>query len=516
MASPDIYSLEVERHTLSGLINHQEVFPDVDQFIDDDCFYSKVNRTIFCVFREKASKGEKVDNVILGAAIKNLGITFKDSLDIYDYLDSLALSQITKKATIESCKELVKYKVRRNILNSLKETARFVQSCGNMSIDEIISGCDEKYNNEIASLTMQDEPVDMFGELKGMVMERAQNPVSQIGLVTPYDYFNKLYGGLRAGNGLYAICSRPKHGKSTWLLEMAKGVYEKNNCPVLILDTEMDTEVNQFRAASSTTDIGMWHLESGMWSKNHELADRIKYLDELDKYKGKIWHMKVANVPIDRVLSIMRRWYYKHVGRNGKALMIYDYIKITGETLGRNQAEHQVIGEKINKLNETGGELGVPLFSAMQLNREAENERDDSAAIALSDRLQQYAALVAIFRRKRLAEIAEDGEEFGTHKFIPLATRFQGEFAAGHMDLVKVPIVKASKATKKSEGADDGVVIKREHVYKENYLNYLIKNFRISEKGSLQQIIDKKFNSGSTDDENRDEEKDVFHYQLTK
>src|SRR5690606_25027910 len=99
----------------------------------------------------------------------------------------------------------------------------------------------------------------------------------------------------------------------------------------------------------------------------------------------------------------------------------------------------QAIGEKINHLNDIQNELpNTHLWAAMQLNRSAEDGRDDSSAIAVSDRLQWFAAFVAIFRRKWLDEIGEDGPEFGTHKMIPTATRFQGKDSAGHHDMINI------------------------------------------------------------------------------
>ena len=78
---------------------------------------------------------------------------------------------------------------------------------------------------------------------------------------------------------------------------------------------------------------------------------------------------------------------------------------------------------------------------------------------------------MAIFRRKTPEEIAAEGEEYGTHKLIPLATRFQGRDAQGHHDLVRVA---------------DGNRFK----YVPNFINYNIENFRVSEHGTLQDIIE--------------------------
>ncbi len=175
----------------------------------------------------------------------------------------------------------------------------------------------------------------------------------------------------------------------------------------------------------------------------------------------------------------------KHVGRDNKCIIAYDYVKLTGEKVDRNWAEHQAIGEKIDKLKRVAEEIKAPLVTAMQMNRSGEshnrnsaNLTDDSSAISLSDRLQWFATFVAIFRRKTLDEIAMDGERFGTHKLIPLKTRFQGREAAGHQDLVRRRIV---------ENINGNEV--RSERFVNNFINFRVENFKVREEGSLVDII---------------------------
>jgi replicative DNA helicase len=75
-----IYSLQVERHVLSGLIRHQNLFADVDLFINENDFFHEVHSTIYAVYKNTQYKGEKVDKVLLAEKIKNLGISFKDDI----------------------------------------------------------------------------------------------------------------------------------------------------------------------------------------------------------------------------------------------------------------------------------------------------------------------------------------------------------------------------------------------------------------------------------------------------
>ena len=65
----------------------------------------------------------------------------------------------------------------------------------------------------------------------------------------------------------------------------------------------------------------------------------------------------------------------------------------------------------------------------------------------------------------------EDGD-FGTHKLIPLKTRWQGREAAGHHDRVRRTFADGRQA------------------WVNNYLNYNVQNFSVEERGSLEDIIE--------------------------
>jgi replicative DNA helicase len=486
-----IYSLQVERHVLSGLIRHQNLFADVDIFLNENDFYHEVHSTIYAVYKNTLYKGEKIDKVLLAEKIKNLGISFKDDINIYDYIDNLSFSQITEEATVSACKELMKLRIRREISQTAEKLSKFVKDNGDEDIDKIISQADAIYNDKISSYEINDEPVNLFTGLEDVVEEMGNNPKEEVGLITPYPEFNRLYGGLKNGN-IYAIVSRPGQGKSTWINDMCFNVAKnpKNKTKTLILDTEMQTLDIQLRMVSSMTDVPMWYLETGNWRKNQDMTSKVRAAwNTIKNYE--YFHYHVGNKNIDQICSIIRRWYLSKVGRGNQALIAYDYVKLTGEKVGQNWAEHQAIGSKIDKLKRISEEIQCPIVTAMQLNRTGENFNrssanvvDDSSVIALSDRLQWFASFVAIFRRKTLDELALDTQQFGTHKLIPTKTRFQGKEAAGHQDLVR------------------RLDANGKETWAQNYLNYNVHNFKIEERGSLLNVVERQREQYQLDDQN--------------
>ena len=486
-----IYFLQIERYVLSGLIKYQNLFTDIDIFLSEDDFYHEVHSTIYAVYKNTKYKGEKIDKVLLAEKIKNLGISFKDDINIYDYIDNLSFSQITEEATMNACKELVKLRIRREIVQTAEKLKKYVSQNGEEPIDKIIAEADAIYNDKISSYESNEEPVNLFENVEDVIEEIGNSPKEEVGLITPYQEFNRLYGGLKNGN-IYAILSRPGQGKSTWINDICLNTskIKQNKTKTLVLDTEMQTLDIQLRMISSMTDVPMWYLETGNWRKNEEMTKKVRAAWAIIKDQ-EYYHYHVGSKNIDQICSIIRRWYLSKVGRGNQALIAYDYVKLTGEKVGQNWAEHQAIGQKIDKLKRISEEIQAPIVTAMQLNRTGENFNrtsanvvDDSSVIALSDRLQWFASFVAIFRRKTLDELALDGQEFGTHKLIPTKTRFQGREAAGHQDLVR----RLDAAGKE--------------VWAQNYLNYNVHNFKIEERGSLHTIAERQRERYQLDDRN--------------
>jgi replicative DNA helicase len=466
-------SLTIEKHVLAGLMAHPNAWPDVASFINETDFYSRINRTVFCVVRQLLNKGESVDPVIVAQFIENASITFSDEdVDFFDYVQSISLISINENAVKKTCQELKKFTVARTIALTGMKLVDVVGSSLHKESKEIVGIADAIYNEKISLFDFDEKPQLIFDKLDELLEGRLNSPNEEVGFLTPYPEFNKLFGGLRPGN-IYAVVSRPAAGKSTWIGDICykSSMLNNDKIKVLILDTEMETTDVRFRLASSITGVPMWYLETGNYGKDPDMLAKVKAAaPAIKRYAPLIHHYYVAGKPIEEIISIVRRWYYSEVGRGNKAIVAYDYVKLTGEKMASNVSEHQVIGNKIDGLKKLSVELHVPIITACQLNRSAEMGVDDSSAISQSDRLQWYATFVAIFRRKFLEEVEKDGEEYGTHKMIVLKGRFQGRESYGHQDWVRV--------------MEDG-----KPKYKLNYLNYNIENFNIEERGSLRQMV---------------------------
>lgn len=471
-----LYSIQVERHVLGGLIQNPHVLAEIERFVSERDFVAEPHHVIYSCLRAAYLAHEKIDKVVLGQKIKNLGISFKDDINIFDYIDAISFTPITNEATIAACQELAKLRALRDIEGTCEEMKKIINKSINQPLATTIAEVDSVYGQQINSFEFENEPSLLFEDIHKLVEERGNSPVTEVGYETPYPEFNRLYGGLRPKN-LYIIASRAKAGKTTWLAEISCEMSRIHKMPVLILDTEMSSQEVKFRAAAARSNVGLWYLESGNWRKNEDMIDRVRNnLTNIDK-NYQVYHMPIGNKKIEEVAAICRRWYLRVVGRGGRCLICYDYVKMI-DKLSDNQKEYQLMGDKVDMLKKLSEELDCPIITAVQsnrtgitTNRESSEIVDDESVIGMSDRVTWYATYVGILRRKTPDEVALDTPESGTHKLIEIVARFQGRDATGHLDYMQ-------------RRFPDGKTR-----YVKNYINFSIMNFRVEERGSLRDSI---------------------------
>ena len=509
-----MFSLQIEKHVLGGLLKNPELLADIEPFVSDKDFYNNAHVSIFKIIKNSILSQQNVDSVLVAQKIKDCGAenSFKESfgneVSVFDYIDNLSYVQISKKGVVEAARKLVDLRIKRELIDSTTELQKIIKS--GESATEIIGKCDVAWNGQITSYsTLDDKPTELFEDLFQEISDTKE--VESSGFLTPYSEFNRLYGGFRPGN-VYCFAARPGQGKTTFLnnIVFRTALKQGKSVPILFIDTEMDKRDIRKRMLSALSGVSLHLIETGKFKKNKEAYEKVSTAaKQLENVKFPCKHYQAGSVTIDQIVSKIRRWMLSDVGRGNPAIIAYDYLKLTGEKVGQNWAEYQVMGEKVGMLHQLSLELNVPIVTAVQLNRTAENfnrrgsqASNDSAAMAISDRIQWFCSFTAGFTRKTVEEMALDeglvvdeaqnmtdmGQldqlRFGTHKMTVYKSRVQGEDAAGHHDLVR-------------RALPDGSVR-----YENNYLNFDISNFGVEERGSLASIVDAQREFHNLDDAN--------------
>lgn len=483
----NLVSLETEKNCIAAILRFPSVISDLPSEIKSDDFSLEVHKVIFSVIRNIVFNGEKqVDKTLISNTIKNLGFMVKEDFNIYEYIEALSIIQINEKSILTLFQELKKYSICRELDATALIIREALRHSLNLSAPEIINKVDTIYNKSIDLYDKRsEEVVDIYSRMETLLLERAANPVEEMGLATPFPVFNKYFGGLRNGN-VYVFASRPGEGKSTLLNYISNQIALSNKkVKVLYLDTEMETSDIILRMAATMCNVPMWYLDTGNWAKNKEMYSKVIAAMKLIKanQSSNFFHRYVANEDVDSIISIIRRWYYSTCERfseDTQAIVVYDYLKITGEKINADNKEYQIIGEKVNKLKAATTQIHAPLLTAVQVNRTGVNSNksgeqatDDDSIIALSDRIKWFCTYLGIFRHKTINELEKDGPQFGTHLLKTLKGRFQGRESQGHADWVQI--------------AEQG----QKPVYRENYINYNITNFAVEERSCLRDMVKK-------------------------
>ena len=164
---------------------------------------------------------------------------------------------------------------------------------------------------------------------------------------------------------------------------------------------------------ASLSGVPMHIIETAQYKRNKDLYDKVREAAvELEKIKTKIKHYQAGNRSVEQIMSKVRRWILSDVGRGNPAIVVYDYLKLTGEKVGNNWAEYQAMGEKVSFFHQLSMEVNIPILTAVQSNRTGEsfNKRssqisDDSSSMAVSDRIQWFCSLTAGIRRKTIKKL---------------------------------------------------------------------------------------------------------------
>lgn len=480
-------TIDLERQVLSGLLKDGEVGEDTWNnagiWLEQADFASKlgggVHGTVFSLIKISKEKGEKINAVILASRLSELKIQFPDDVSPIQYLQTLQRTSISSNGAIQAVQELKKYTIGRKIyLATISIQKKIAANIANMSAEEIVSGCDEIYHQEMSMLfTQKDKVVDIYGSMESVVEERGNNPVEENGpTLDGWPRLHGIYGSLWTPEDITVIVARSGIGKTTIALDWNAQISAKYQIPVLHFDNgEMSDEKLIFRQCAAETGVPLHAIETGKWRRNEVQTKlvRAKFKEINARPKPIIHYVDVGGKTVPEMINIARRHYFGKVGRGNKMIISFDYIKTSFE--GGNKEEHQVVGQMMDYWKQFiksemkfDGKPVISLFASVQQNRYGEGDN----AISLSDRIKQFSSFIFLLHKKNAEEMmAEPARteaiDFGSHTLTCLKSRSMGEFNERH-GLVKLV---------------DGTL-------KDNYLNLRIGNFKSEECGDLVDMVD--------------------------
>jgi len=457
-------SIQTERVFLASLIKYSDEIPEYLAHLHEDLCYNDTHKIIISAIKNLFESSKSVDVVRLCEYISNIGLANSNEVDIPGYIKVIvAKNPVRRNAISTYFRDLYKYYIARKIHIECRTTVVEIKKNITEDVSKLVSIAEDHLSKCVTSAIDDDfNLVDLYDGIASEI-ER-EDTLDSMGAYLPFPTWNRWWGPLTIGD-LTVIVSPPKAGKSTILSTIADvGFLPENNdknIKVLYLDTELETHRVRTRKVAAYADVNESYIKNRSWKQYPEMAKKVRdALVMLEERKDSVKHLYVANIPIDRVCSIVRRWAATETEKDDFRIVIYDYLKLTGEKKDHANLEWQILGEKCDTLKHLCSEVDAAGIAAVQSNLNQE--------VAASQRIKWFASNIIMFRKKTADERSDHGPNFGTHIIYPFELRNQG------------PDWDAEEYVKTT--SKDGVLLQT------NYLNIEVKNFHMEERGTLDDV----------------------------
>jgi len=384
------------------------IFIGADDFLDDD------HKLIWMIFEDLVRKRIKhLDAyLVINEAKKNNILSER----LHQYILALADMDLSH-LNLDFCLQVVldasaKYKLYTNLHSNLKLVEKAAEDDEFKAVDLI-----GKVSKELLELSLSSKAIkeakDLADGIDEYLEERYNNEVEFCGIPTGFSILDKRIDGLVPGT-LTVLCARPKHGKSTFLSNIAAYVAYELHKPVLYVDTEMDFDQWRSRILAMLSNVPERKIKHGGYTE--EEYDRLKLAASIIK-KGKLFHEFMPGYSLDKLTALYNK--YRHI--ENIELAVFDYIKAPSRADFKNKKEYQILGDVTTTLKDLAGELEIPFLCANQINRQND--------IADSDRILRYSDVVMFFKPKTKEEfdkVHPFEKDYGNYKLIITDSRRGG------------------------------------------------------------------------------------------
>jgi len=244
------------------------------------------------------------------------------------------------------------------VFNNDGETARVLVDRAEQRVFEIAEGTFRRREGAVSVRTLLPGVIDQIDEWHN-------NPDKLRGLPTGFTDFDKITGGLRAGD-LVIIAGRPSMGKTTLAVNMAEyaAVHPGTRASVAIFSMEMPSEQVITRMLSSIGGVPLNSLRSGKISDEDwvRITSATSQLSE-----AKIFVDETPALNPTELRARARRVKREH----GLSLVVVDYLQLM-QVPGTKENRATEIAEISRSLKALAKEMQVPVIALSQLNRAVE------------------------------------------------------------------------------------------------------------------------------------------------
>ena len=347
---------EAERMVLADAVTFDDMFGDIAQVVNEEFFTSDERRTIWTTIVSNYNAGKSFD---AGTLAQTIGKPFL--LEVFSRCGQAMASRVLEHAVL-----LRDAAAQRR---SFFAAANFLTAATNPSATEdSILAAVEAFNRAVEGPSPLMREVLLADVLKDVRAEAERTEAAirageNVRITTGFHTMDSVLNGGFKGGQLVILAARPSVGKTSIMLQMAKGASRSGNA-VIVYTLEMPAQELGEKLMYSTGQVLPVQYNNGKieWQAydrgEQELLPLPLYINEFSR-------------SLDEMVSRTTQ-AVKH-GRC-KAIFI-DYLGLMADALNFGNAKlYQVIGRITGTLKSVAKRLGIPVILLCQLNREAARE----------------------------------------------------------------------------------------------------------------------------------------------
>lgn len=392
--------IEAEHALIGSLIINPDLIDDIVPVVKPDDFYGEESVLIYRVMVGAYERGKKIDVQLLATELKKAGV--------YDKIGGAAtLARICQ--SVPSCHHATWYATRVRECAVRRQLIDASLECFRDAFDEKVEHeeCLARHETRVMSIgdqAIETGPIDAMGMMKTAFseLEGRMNGAAPDGVKTGYSDLDQMLGGMRPGQ-LIILAARPGMGKSALALNIAESVAVNNGHAVLFISLEMTSIELADRLLASRANVSAHRIRSGTISHD----DREKIVEQSASISQSPLEVYDAATQTVRLIGAVSRRMKR---KTGLKLLIIDYLQLIESD---NPSEHreQQVARITRRLKALAKDLGCPVLCLSQLNRQAEDSRDNKPRLRHlreSGAIEQDADVVLFVHRDEYFEPAND------------------------------------------------------------------------------------------------------------
>jgi replicative DNA helicase len=395
-----------EQGLIVGLFAEPSLIDTISESVRPSDFFEPKNEIIYAEMLKLRELGKSFDPISVAASLKRDGQlqAIGGVAYIKDMVDPTNITQYASDPI--GYGEVIIENSRLRQLRSAAQTILETSEVGKgLTADEATAIAEREIFKIVNDATTKSEIhniTELYDDALDEAREAATRPEGVMsGIPSGFPDFDRMTNGFHPGQ-MVIIAARPGVGKSTLAVDFARAASFLAGKTVLFFSLEMSKEELMQRVLAAESRVELQKIRSG------ELSEK-EWMD-LRAAKGKIAKGNflidaTPRVNISRVRSMAMRQAQRPEGLD---MIIIDYLGLMETTsIRKSDSRQNEISELSRSIKLMAKELGVPIITLSQLNRNSEARVDRTPQVSdlrESGSLEQDADMVLLIHRPEVGD----------------------------------------------------------------------------------------------------------------